>query len=56
MTDIMKAIQKDRQRDVWLDELKGLAILCVILGHSIERMQTGTGYIIMHCCSFWMYL
>lgn len=45
MTGVTKEIQKNQQRETWLDALKGLAILCVILGHSIERMQTGTGYI-----------
>ena len=32
------------EREKWLDCLKGFAMFCIILGHSIERIQTGLGY------------
>lgn len=41
----MHSTSNSNQRDVWLDALKGFAILCIIIGHTIERTQTGTGYI-----------
>lgn len=34
----------DRKREQWLDNLKGFAILCVVIGHIIEKTQTGLNY------------
>ncbi len=32
------------ERETWLDSLKGFAIILIVLGHTIERIKTGTGY------------
>lgn len=33
-----------KQREYWIDELRGFAILCVVLGHVIQRTSTGLDY------------
>lgn len=33
------------KREDWLDALKGFAIICIVLGHVIERAETGIGYV-----------
>lgn len=52
----MELPDEKSNRIAWLDALKGFAILCVIIGHIIERMETGIGSVnvLLHFINYFL--